>query len=70
MKFKYLAFDKVVEDFKGIAIWIDGKEIASRNFSEVLDKLSFLSEYNCIQEYEITSIRSYFDVFVIELGSL
>lgn len=70
MKFKYLAFDKVVEDFKEIVNWIDRKEIASGNFFEVLDELSLLPEYNCIQEYEITSTRSYFDVFVIELSSL
>ena len=70
MKLKYLAFDKVVEDFKGIAIWIDGKEIASGDFSEILDKLSSLPEHNCIQEYKIVSTRSYFDTFVVELSSL
>ena len=70
MKFKYLAFDKIVEDFKGIAVWIDGKEVASGDFSEVLDKLSSLPEHDCIKEYEIISTSSYFDVFIVELSSL
>ena len=70
MKFKYLAFDKIVEDFKGIAVWIDGKEIASGDFSDVLDKLSSLPEHNCINDYEVSSTRHYFDIFVVELNSL
>ena len=70
MKFKYLAFDKIVEDFKGIAVWIDGKEVASGDFSEVLDKLSALSGHDCIQEYSVSETRSYFDIFVVELSNL
>ncbi len=70
MKFKYLAFDKIIEDFKGIAVWIDGKEIADGDFREILDKLSLLPEYSYIQESEIVSTRSYLDMFIIELNSL
>ena len=28
LKFKYLSFDKIAEEYKGISVWIDGKEVA------------------------------------------
>lgn len=70
LKFKYLTFDKIVEDFKGVSVWIDGKEIASGDFSEVLDTLEKHPDHKSIHEYEIVETRPYFDIFVIELKSL
>ncbi len=70
LKFKYLAFDKIVEDFKGISINIDGKEIASGDFSEVLKVVAAHPDHLETPEYEVTTTRAYFNIFVIELESL
>lgn len=69
LKFKYLIFDKIVEDFKGVAVLIDGEEIASGDFSEVLDTLAKHQDHKNIPEYEVAKTRPYFNTFVIELKS-
>lgn len=69
LKFKYLAFNKIGKEYKGILVWIDGKEISQGSISEVLIKLSEQSGCDNIPNYEIVSTRVYFDIFVIELRS-
>lgn len=70
LKFKYLAFDKIVEDFRGISINIYRREIASGDFSDVLKAIAEHPDHLEIPEYEVTTIRAYFNIFVIELESL
>ena len=65
-----MAFDKIVEDFKGISVSIDGKEIASGDFSEVLKAVKEHPDHSGIPEYEVIETRAYFDIFVIELESI
>lgn len=69
LKFKYLSFNKIAEEYKGISVWIDGKEVACGSIDEVLIKLSKMENPHEIPHYEITETRSYFDLFVIELKS-
>ena len=40
LKFEYLSFDKIAEEYKGISVWIDGKEVACGFISDVLIELS------------------------------
>lgn len=69
LKFKYLSFNKIEQEYKGISVWIDGEEIAQGFISEVLIKLSKQKKYEDVPNYEIVSTRVYFDMFVIELKS-
>lgn len=69
LKFKYLAFDKMVEDYKGIEIQVDGKGVASGDFGEVLEKLEKRQDYKDLLECEVIDTRPYFDIFVVELES-
>lgn len=69
LKFKYLSFNKIAEEYKGISVWIDGKEVACGFIDEVLIKLSKMENPHEIPHYEITETRPYFDLFVIELKS-
>lgn len=69
LKFKYLSFNKIREDYNGISVWIDGKEVAFGEIGSVLNKLLKREDAVEIPNYKIKTTRPYFDIFVIELTS-
>jgi len=69
MKLKYLSFNRIAEEYKGISVCIDGKEVACGSIDDVLIKLSNMENPHEILHYEVTETRPYFDLFVIALKS-
>lgn len=68
LKFKYLSFNTISKDYKGVSIWINNKEVAYGSIDEVLINLSKLKDSHEIPNYEIINTRTYFDIFIIELN--
>lgn len=62
MKLKEFKFNSIT--VRGLAIYIDDKEVASGYIGEVLRQISYLKDYN------IKETNYYFDEFVIRLEGI
>lgn len=69
LKFCYLDFTRIAQNYKGMCVYIDGKEVAQGEFGDVLDILTAMEDEKGVSEYEIVETRRYFDLFVVELTS-
>ncbi len=69
LKFCYLDFTRIAQNYKGMCVYIDGTEVAQGEFGEVLDILTKMEDEKGVSEYEIVETRRYFDLFVVELTS-
>ena len=70
LKFCYLDFTRIAQNYKGLSVFVDGVEIAMGEFGDVLDTLTKMEDENGISEYQIVETRPYFDIFVVELSSV